>query len=148
MGALFLRSLGLHLGCWLRSFWPGAHPGAPLSLRRAFFLLIVYPLFLAVQLLHWLGFLLDELLFPHYRKTAVQRPVFITGIPRSGTTFVHRTLAKDPRFTSLSTWEALIAPSITQRKILRALAAADRRIGAPLRRMVDWLLRRGSGDFQ
>jgi hypothetical protein len=37
---------------------------------------------------------LDELLYPGYRKVRVQ-PVFILGQPRSGTTFLHRTLASD-----------------------------------------------------
>lgn len=37
---------------------------------------------------------LDELLYPEYRKVQV-KPVFIIGQPRSGTTFLHRTLADD-----------------------------------------------------
>ncbi len=147
MLAVFLRSLGLHLGWFVRSFWPGAHDGAPLGLRRAGFLLIIYPLFLAVQLIHWLGFLLDELLFPGYRTTEVEAPVFVTGIPRSGTTFVHRTLAADPRFTSFSTWEALLAPSVTERKLIRAAAALDRALGRPLRRLLDSMIRRAGGGF-
>lgn len=36
----------------------------------------------------------DELLFPSYHDLTV-RPVFILGQPRSGTTFLHRTLASD-----------------------------------------------------
>lgn len=37
---------------------------------------------------------LDDILFPGYKKVTV-RPVFIMGQPRSGTTFLHRTLAAD-----------------------------------------------------
>nr|VFK68106.1 MAG: Sulfotransferase family protein [Candidatus Kentron sp. UNK]VFK73065.1 MAG: Sulfotransferase family protein [Candidatus Kentron sp. UNK] len=37
---------------------------------------------------------LDELLFPGYRRQQI-RPIFIIGQPRSGTTFLHRTLAED-----------------------------------------------------
>ena len=37
---------------------------------------------------------LDELLFPAYKQQSV-KPVFIIGQPRSGTTFLHRTLAND-----------------------------------------------------
>ncbi|MGH3562828.1 MAG: hypothetical protein ACRDTN_13790, partial [Mycobacterium sp.] len=33
---------------------------------------------------------LDELVYPRYRKQALDRPVFIVGNPRSGTTFLHR----------------------------------------------------------
>jgi len=37
---------------------------------------------------------LDNILYPEYRKINI-RPVFIIGQPRSGTTFLHRTLAFD-----------------------------------------------------
>ena len=58
------------------------------------------PTFLAAQLIHWFFLCLDELVFPAYRKVEVHRPVFITGIPRSGTTFLHRTLSVAPEYTS------------------------------------------------
>lgn len=90
--------------------------------RRLLLLLVIYPLFVTLQALHWLGFLLDELLFRGYRKVAVQRPVFIVGPPRSGTTLLQRTLARDPGFTTFKTWECLFAPSISERYIWRALA--------------------------
>lgn len=37
---------------------------------------------------------LDEILFPHYKQQCL-KPVFIIGPPRSGSTFLHRTLAGD-----------------------------------------------------
>jgi hypothetical protein len=45
------------------------------------------------------------------------------------------------------TWEALLAPAICQRRLLRALARLDRRLGAPLQRALHKLIARGSGDF-
>lgn len=137
----------LHFRWWLASLWPGAHPAAPLGLRRLIFLLLGYPLFLALQLVHWAGFLIDELLFSAYRKIEIKSPVFIVGIPRSGTTFLHRTLAIDSKFTCFSTWEALLAPSITERKIIGALATIDREIGAPLKRLIHYCINRSSGEF-
>lgn len=94
------------------------------------------PLFAALWILlgiltvmHWLGFLCDEILFRGYRRIRPERPVFILGVPRSGTTFLHRVLATDEQFTTLTTWECLLAPSITERfiwtgvgKIFRPLA--------------------------
>ncbi len=80
------------------------------------------PLFLVFQLTHWFFFLLDELLFPGYRQVKIKQPVFIVGIPRSGTTFLYRTLARDRRFTVTQTWECLFAPSITQRYIFKFAA--------------------------
>ncbi len=148
MFALFLKSLRLHFVWWLQSLWPGRHIGAPLGLRRLLFLLLGYPLFLALQCLHWLGFLLDEIFFRGYRTAPLQEPVFVIGIPRSGTTFLHRTLANDrQRFTSFSTWEAILAPSVTGRKTLRALAAVDRALGSPCRRIIDRLVQGTTGDF-
>ena len=59
----FIRSLGLYF-CWfLQSFWPNKDNAAPLSKRRILFLIIGMPLFLGLQMLHWLGFLIDEIFF-------------------------------------------------------------------------------------
>ena len=147
MAMICLRSLGLHLVWFLRSFCPGCHPDAPLTGRRLRFLL-VFPLFVALQIVHWLGFLADELFFSGYRRVRVRRPVFITGIPRSGTTFIHRILAADTeRYATVAAWEALLAPSITERKLLLGLKSADRRIGRPLARAVHHCLRRSTGNF-
>ncbi|MFP4157550.1 MAG: sulfotransferase [Opitutales bacterium] len=148
MGSLFAKSLHRHFKWWLLALWPGRHPGAPLGLRRLLFLLLGYPLFLCLQLIHWVGFFCDELFFSAYRKIQVNDPVFVLGIPRSGTTFLHRTLAADQeQFTSFSTWEALLAPSITERKLIAGLAAADRAVGGPFRYLLDRLLRGAAGDF-
>ena len=144
----FFRSLLLHFRWWLRSFLPGKHADAPAGLRRAAFLLLLYPAFLAVQLIHWTGFLIDSLFFRGDRQVAVEAPVFIAGIPRSGTTFLHRVLAGHPeKFSSFRTWEALLAPSVTERKCLRGLASLDRALGRPVRRSVDWILKRRTADF-
>lgn len=57
----------------------------------------------------------DALIFSDWKHKKVKSPVFITGIPRSGTTFLQRTLARDSRFTSAPTWELLFAPSISEK---------------------------------
>ncbi len=41
-------------------------------------------------------------------KTKVQRPIFIVGHPRSGTTYLQYVLSKDPNFSFCSTYEALV----------------------------------------
>ncbi|MEZ4383007.1 MAG: sulfotransferase [Nannocystaceae bacterium] len=46
--------------------------------------------------------LVDDALFSGYRRTRVAAPVFIVGQPRSGTTFLHRTLAEGGGFLSLT----------------------------------------------
>lgn len=145
---LFFQSLTRHFAWWFASIYPGRHTAAPLSVRRLLFLFLFYPAFLALQLLHWLGLCCDEVFFRTYRRVEVTAPVFILGIPRSGTTFLHRTLAADrARFTSFSTWEALLAPSITERKLLRGAARIDRALGAPLQKLVHRLTASATGDF-
>ena len=41
---------------------------------------------------------------PTFRDAPVIAPVVITGVPRTGTTALHRLLAVDPRFQGLQTW--------------------------------------------
>ena len=148
MFALFIKSLCLHLTWWLQSLWPNQHKGAPLGLKRLLFLLLGYPLFVGFQLVHWLGFLVDELLFRSYRKVEIKAPLFISGIPRSGTTFVHRMLAQNSeQFTTVSTWEAALAPSIAERKVLRALGTLDKALGGYGRNAINRLITSGAGDF-
>jgi hypothetical protein len=142
----FLIAMGSYGRCYLQSTWPGRHPAAPLRPRRLLFLLL-FPFFLLLQLGHWLALALDELLYPDYRQQPVRAPVFITGIPRSGTTYLHRLLAAGGAFTTVRTWEALLAPAICQRRALRALARLDRCLGAPLQRITQAAIARGSGDF-
>lgn len=148
MRSAFTLSLRLHLGWFIDSLRGRGRRLAPLGARRLILLLLVFPAFLALQALHWIGFFLDELLFRDYRKVVIREPLVISGIPRSGTTFVHRALAGDPEgFTTFRTWEALLAPSITERKVLLALSRADRLLGRPASRLFRWLLRRSTGGF-
>jgi hypothetical protein len=121
-----------------------AWPTGPGTLRRRGLLLLFVPAFLLVQTLHWIGFLLDELLFPGYRRVEVREPLFVVGLPRSGTSFLQRVLALDTdRFTTLRLWELLLAPSVTERRLWMGAAAADRVLGRPGFRLLRWLERRG-----
>ncbi|MGX1810414.1 sulfotransferase family protein [Nocardia sp. NPDC055321] len=43
---------------------------------------------------------------PAYADTPVQRPIFVTGLPRTGTTALHRLLAADPHHQALEMWLA------------------------------------------
>ena len=42
---------------------------------------------------------------PEIARAEIARPVFIVGINRTGTTFLHRLLARDPRFWTLHSYE-------------------------------------------
>jgi hypothetical protein len=41
---------------------------------------------------------------PGFEHTAIRRPVVITGIPRTGTTVLHKLMAVDPQFQGLQSW--------------------------------------------
>ncbi|MGV9668255.1 sulfotransferase family protein [Nocardia niigatensis] len=43
---------------------------------------------------------------PDHAETQVTRPVFVTGLPRTGTTALHRLLAADPQHQALEMWLA------------------------------------------
>lgn len=97
------------------------------------------PLCLALGALHWICLLLDEILFPRYRKVRVASPVFIVGPPRGGTTFLHRVLARDAnRFATFTLGEMVFMPSILERRIAAVLARLDRGLGNPVQR---WMKR-------
>jgi hypothetical protein len=49
----------------------------------------------------------DRALFPAIAREQVQKPIFITGLPRSGTTFLHALLAQDPACRAPQVWEVM-----------------------------------------
>lgn len=117
------------------------------SIQRLLVMALFWPLFLLVQAINGLGLLLDYLLFPGFRRVNIREPLFVVGVPRSGTTFLHRLLAQDDRFTTTALWELLFAPSITQRYLWTGLARLDAGIGRPLGRLLLWLERRLLGGL-
>jgi len=44
--------------------------------------------------------------YPEHTDVAVERPIFVTGLPRTGTTVIHRLLTADPRHQGLELWLA------------------------------------------
>ncbi len=73
------------------------------------------------------GLMLDHVFFPGARRRALDRPIFVVGAPRSGTTFLHRFLCDSGVGCGHEVWHILL-PSLT----LRALA----------RPFIPWLSRR------
>ena len=106
----------------LRLAWRDPHPaGRRRMLTR---LLVFVPL---VASFHAVCFFLDGILFPGLHRVRVQRPVFLVGHARSGTTLLHRLMSRDAdRFSSFLLYE-LYFPSLLQKKAIRGLAAFDRR---------------------
>lgn len=90
----------------------------------------------AMALLHTVTFALDPVFFPSLRRIEVCRPVFVVGHARSGTTYLHRLMANDPRFSYVLLWE-MFFPSLIEKKVLRAVLRWDQRLGGRLRRRID-----------
>ncbi len=65
----------------------------------------------------------DHLLAPGFKKQALDRPVFILGNPRSGTTFVHRFLLNTGELCAFELWEMLFT-GILARKLMRPMVGA------------------------
>jgi hypothetical protein len=117
----------------------------PLTFKRFLLQCLFVPALLLGWLLHSLAFVLDDIFFRGYRKIEVKEPVFVVGIARSGTTFLHRLLTEDTEhFTTFTYWELVLAPSIIERKLVFALARVDRACGGLGRKLLvkfdRWLL--------
>ena len=76
--------------------------------------LIIAPVFIAFTRI---SLLMDYLFFPMLWKIRVQKPVFIVGHPRSGTTFLQKRIYEADQAAMFTTWEMLF-PSLTVRKLL------------------------------
>lgn len=110
------------------------------TLKRVGTVLAFLLLFPLLELLIWSGLALDRLLWPAHRRQAVVAPVFVIGNFRSGSTFLHRILARDSqRFSSMAMWEILFAPAISLRQLMWGFARAERAIGRPVGRLIDWI---------
>uniref|UniRef100_A0A832A3K4 Sulfotransferase n=1 Tax=Desulfacinum infernum TaxID=35837 RepID=A0A832A3K4_9BACT len=109
---------------------------APFDAKRVLFLVAFFLGYPVVQVFNRLCFLLDDIFFPQWKNVELKPPVFIVGNPRSGTTFIHRVMARDDeQFFCFKAWE-IIFPAVVQKKALAALGRVDRALGSPVGRMV------------
>lgn len=137
----FLFSLQMHFSWFTEAISSRGRALGPLGMRRLILLFILFPLFLAAQGFHWLAFFIDELLFRQYRQVSIKEPLFITGIPTSGSRLVHRAISRDRKqFTTFTQWEAIFAPAIVEKRLIRGFSKLDRLFGAPVHRLVNCLL--------
>jgi omega-hydroxy-beta-dihydromenaquinone-9 sulfotransferase len=113
--------------------------GTPGRLSPKRFFILVF-IFLFYPIWHFsirVAYFLDNLFYPDYQRQDVKQPIFIVGNFRSGTTFLHRLLAKDQTATSLTSWEMYLAPSVVGRKLLHWGMRLNYAIGNPVQRIVD-----------
>ncbi len=93
---------GINFTSWIRLLARNKFSIAPAFWLKAFFITVNTLFFAPV-------YFLERWLF-HSRisKTKVERPIFILGHHRSGTTYLHNLLARDPNLAFCSTFQALI----------------------------------------
>ncbi|MEO1527252.1 MAG: sulfotransferase [Planctomycetota bacterium] len=93
-----------------------------------------------ILLIHRIAWWLDTLLFGSFENAAVRKPLFIVGVPRSGTTLAHRLVASQKSvFTTFPLWELLLAPALCEKYVFAGVARADRMIGGVGAACVRWL---------
>jgi hypothetical protein len=111
-----------------RSFFDNKNTPARLTRKRLFFLILFYSVWPLGALMHWFFFWLDDILFPAHKTHVVEKPLFILGNLRSGSTFLQRLLSRDEEtFTSLTTWDIYLTPSVTQKKITQLISRFDKK---------------------
>ena len=137
---LFFSSLARAFRLWLSAFASPWREGR--SVVGSLLVILGWPLFCALQLLHWIGFALDEVFFRGWRRVEVRQPLFVLGPPRSGTTHLHHVLSLDEKTTTFRTWECLFGLSVTGRMLLLGLGRLDRLLGRPFGRAGAWCGRR------
>jgi len=102
----------------------GAH--RELGWRRVLLFLGIY-LWMAVIHVTWL---LDRVFFPGHRSIQIERPVFIMGLGRTGSTLLYRLLNCQNDYAASRFWHVLV-PSLTLRAALRPMVAIWKRLGGP-----------------
>jgi omega-hydroxy-beta-dihydromenaquinone-9 sulfotransferase len=107
--------------------------------KRMMFTLLFVFLFTLVSSFVIICRILDEILFPNYRKIKIKEPVFIISNPRSGTTLLHRLFCLDEERYVYTVLYHTIFPSITLFRIVDFFAWIDGMIGRPMRRTFDYL---------
>lgn len=106
------------------------------------------PVILMILLIHRMALILDVILFPHLKNVEINKPLFIVGLPRSGTTTVHRMMAShSEQFTSMPLWELIFAPALCQKYLFWGGYKIDAAMGGPIWKLLGWLQDRLISSF-
>lgn len=143
-------NLRLFWRTFYRSLFDSKNTPARLTKKRIIFLLLFYAVWPLGTLIYWFFFWLDDILFPGHKTQPLNKPLFILGNLRSGSTFLHRLLSRDSEtFTSLTTWDIYLAPSVTQKKITQFVSQLDKKfLGGSLHRALYAFDRATLGKFK
>jgi len=130
-------NLRLYIKTLYYAFFKSQGTPGQLSPKRFFILVFIFLFYPLWSLSIRLAYILDNIFYPDYQKQEVKQPIFIVGNFRSGTTLLHRLLAKDEHNTSLTGWEIYLAPSVVGRKVIRWALKLNYAIGNPAQWIID-----------
>lgn len=91
-------------------------------LTASFVTLVFIPLYSGLTALFYL---LDRL-SPSLHRARIEKPVFVVGHARSGTTLLHRLMVSDSEQFNFFLLYELLFPSLWQKRLLRAIGSLDR----------------------
>ena len=130
-------NFGLFFSSFYKSFFKAKGTHARLTRKRVSFILLFYFVWPMWSMVVWFSFLLDDILFPGFKRQKLDKPLFIIGNYRSGSTFLERVIARDTHnFASATIWDLYISPSVSLTKFFSLLRSIDRMIGNPLTRLM------------
>jgi hypothetical protein len=142
-------NLRLFWRTFYRSFFASKDTPAPLNRNRLIFLTLFYLVWPLGSLFHWFCFWLDDIFYPGHKTQAIEKPLFILGNLRSGSTFLHRLLSRDATtFTSLTTWDIYLTPSVVQKKFVQFVSRVDKKLGGYVHRALYAFDRRTLGQIK
>ncbi len=113
-----------------------ANSPATFAWRRALFADGLISLATGLNALNRMAARIDERLYPEYHQQPLGKPIYIVAAPRSGTTFLHRLMSRDPQFTTFKMLETFF-PTITGQKVINQVSSVNGRIGGALTRLID-----------
>lgn len=98
------------------------HSPRTFSLRRLLVLDTLFGIISGLNVANYVGEWFDERDHAEYHDIDVGAPIYLVAAPRSGTTFLHRLMALDPRFVSFKLSETLLTTISAQEAIDRRKA--------------------------
>jgi len=112
------------------------------SWRHTLFVVLFLPPFFILRVFVWGMRKLDYLFFFGFTRQQINKPLYIIGNPRSGTTFSHRLLALDEQFCYLRLYHTVF-PSVTCYKIFALFGRVDSLLGGCGKRLLHAISARG-----
>ena len=103
------------------------------SIIALFFLVIQYPI---LNCFIKISYLLDNIFFYPYRLQKIESPVFIVGMPRSGTTFLFRLMCKDEKKFAYFKLYQVLFPSLCIQKSISLMSSIDSLLNRNLSRFI------------